>query len=158
MAWLQQSLQLALLQPWAAHSNGTASHMLADMDSALDPWLPPSTRVFVLGTLFPTSVVLFTLLYDFLSVFPWPKFCQTIWRCVRSPFTDFIGLEDLDCEHGPTLVPPAWKPRVLVLLSTVEVVAWAAVFAYDVLAEDVARARIVQAGAAFLAWVSSRNP
>lgn len=157
MDWLQQSSQLSLLQSWATYTTGTASHMLAYRDSELDPWLPPSTRVFVLGTLLPTAVVLLTLFYDFLSALPWPKFCQDAWHVFRSPFTDFMGLKDLNGESGPTLVQPAWKTRVLVALSAVEAVAWISALAYDILAGDVARARIVQAGAASLAWVSPRE-
>ena len=155
MDWLQQGSQLPLLRSWTVYTNGTAAHRLASKGSELDPWLPPSTRIFVLGTLIPTSVVLITFLYDFLSVLRWPKFCRDIWHTLKSPFTDFMGLKDLEGELGPAVVQPLWKRRVLVSLSTIEAVAWAAVLAYDVLAGDIARARVLQTGAALLAWVRS---
>ena len=156
MGWLKQSLQSPLLSSWSATAysdSETASTLLAGEHSTLDPWLSPSTRILVLGTLLPVSVLLLTLLYDVLSAIRWPKFCQAIMRAIRSPITDFMSLEDLDGERGPVLIPSPWRIRILVLLSSLEAVAWAAILAYELLAGDVEQICVIRAGVAFLTWV-----
>lgn len=147
MDWLVQSSQKTLNQPWANLSFWKS-------DSDLDPWFPPQSRTLVLGTLVPASIVLFTLLYDVLSTIRWPKFVQNAWRALKSPFMDFMQLEDLDGEYGPDVVSAKGKVWLLVVLSTLEAVAWATALAYELLAGDVERSHTLQTGAVFLAWVS----
>lgn len=109
----------------------------------------------MLGTVIPASVVLVTLVYDLLSAVRWPRRIQDGLRKLKSPFVDFMGLEDLIGEPGPTVTVPVWKLRTLVALSAVETVGWAAALAYQVLAGDVKQRSVVQAGVVFLAWVRS---
>ena len=107
----------------------------------------------MLGTVIPAGVVLLTLLYDFLSAVRWPRRIQDGWRVLKSPFVDFMQLDDLLEEPGANIVVPTWKVRMLVMLSSAETIGWAAALAYEVLAGDVKRSDIGQAAAELLAWV-----
>ncbi|KAI0091009.1 pleiotropic drug resistance ABC transporter [Irpex rosettiformis] len=152
MDWHQQSSSWQLSVPLQVQSESSWPEERLAGDSGLDPWFPPTTRTFVLGTVIPAGVVLLTLLYDLLRAVRWPKRFQASWRALKSPFVDFMGLEDLLGEPGPTTVAPIWKVRTLVALSAVETIGWAAALAYEVLAGDVKQSYIGQTGMILLAW------
>ncbi|KAH8100998.1 P-loop containing nucleoside triphosphate hydrolase protein [Cristinia sonorae] len=129
-------------------ANWTLSY--TELDGGIQPTLP-EIRTVVLGTIIPAAVVAFTLTYDFLSTVHLPKFISGFIRFLRAPFMNFIYLEDLEEEPGEQQLPPLWKSRLLAILSCLEAIGWAAVFAYN----EFLGAEIVeniQAGVGFLTW------
>lgn len=124
------------------------------LGNGFDSWISPTTRVVFLGTILPGAVILLTLLFDLLARIHWPKALRRLGSKIRSPFVDFITLDELKSELGPTLTPPAWKPRTLVVLSTLQAAGWAAVLAYGFLAGDVDSIRLVRDAVGLLSWVS----
>ena len=123
----------------------------------LDSWISPTTRIVFLGTVLPGTVLLLTLLYDLTAFIHWPKALRQLGTKIRSPFVDFLTLKDLKCEPGPLLTPPAWKPRVLVVLSVIQAAGWATVLAYGLLAGDVDNTKQVRGVVGLASWVSEQD-
>lgn len=119
----------------------------------MDVWISPTTRLVFLGTILPGAVILLTLLFDVLASLPWPKAFRRLGRKLCSPFKDFLTLDDLNSVPGPPQVPPAWKLRTLVVLSTLDAAGWAAVVTYGLLAGDVTGTKSVRGVVNLLAWV-----
>jgi hypothetical protein len=154
MDWLLDGWQSTLSLSTAPIGLESTKQNLDGVDSGLDPWLPPTIRTVILGTTIPASIALFTLLYDLSSAIRWPKLIQYGWHVLKAPFTDFMGLQDLDEKSSQNVVQPQWKLWILVVLSTAEAAGWATVVAYEAIAGDVSRSNLIQAGVIFLAWVS----
>ena len=151
MDWLLIQAQIPL-----GLGNLTVS-LTDNVDSALpnvSPWLTPELRIIVLGTIVPASVVAWTLLYDFFCAIRFPKVIRVIVQLLRSPFEDFLHIEDLEEQPGELRIPPAWKSRIWVTLSCFEAIGWAALFAYDEFV-GAGRAESMQAGVGFITWVSA---
>ncbi|TCD63205.1 hypothetical protein EIP91_005844 [Steccherinum ochraceum] len=126
----------------------------SDISPASDSHLSPdmqTVQTVVLGTVIPAAVVVFTLCWDFLNSIRLPKFVYKIVQFLRSPFMNFLHLEDLEEEPGDLRVPPPWKSRLLAALSCLEAVRLAALFAYDE-AVGAELAERVQAAVGFIAW------
>lgn len=124
--------------------------------SSLDgPWTPwsPSLRLLFLGTILPAAIVLFTLFYDLVCFIPWPTPVKALWNVLKSPFRDFLTIDDLETELGPTQTPPTWKARVLVVFSALETAVWAAFLAYELFAGDETKFVLGRAAVSVAAWV-----
>ena len=124
-----------------------------EVSFSIDSWLTPELRIVVLGTILPASVIAWTLLYDIFSIIPYPRLLVRLVQAIKSPFRDFLQLEDLEEQPSERQIPPVWKTRLLVTLTCVEAVRWAALFAYHEFTDGGVDERI-QAGVGFLTWVS----
>lgn len=71
--------------------------------------------------------------YDVISALPWPNVVEGVFNGLSAPFTDFITLEDVDEKHVP-LRPQTWRPRVMILLSSLACVGWIGVLSYSTIA------------------------
>lgn len=112
-----------------------------------------------LWTFLPSGIALWAVVYDllcsrFLRQY-YPKTLIWLFNALRSPFTDFLSLDDLQDELGPVLSPPVWKHRLLVSLAVVQAWVWAAVAAYSwIVGEDGWWKSSAPAAGALLGWVS----
>lgn len=124
-----------------------------EVSSSIDSWLTPELRIVMLGTILPATVIAWTLLYDLLSIIPYPCLLVRLSQAIKSPFRDFLQLEDLEEQSSERQIPPVWKTRLLVTLTCAEAVRCAALFAYHEFSDGGVDERI-QAGVGFLTWVS----
>ncbi len=116
-------------------------------------WRSVQFRTLVLGSAVPSVVVLLIFTYDLLSAIQLPKGFKKLLRILASPFTNFLSLDDLEDEPGPTYVPPLWKIRAMAILSAIQAVAWAAFFCYAEVVGDLGEGWGFEAGVGFMSWV-----
>ncbi|PSR81585.1 hypothetical protein PHLCEN_2v6351 [Hermanssonia centrifuga] len=139
--------------------NQSALPNFDESNDGLSPWLSHHTRILVLGTLIPGCIALLTLSYDLLACIRWPVCMRKLAKRVKSPFRDFLTLDDLqESEPRPVLVPPTWKIRTLIVLSALEAICWAAFFAYCQFLDNAGTAYVIQTGVGLLTWVRSLVP
>jgi hypothetical protein len=80
-----------------------------------------------------------------------PKYPQAIWNSLRSPFQNFLTLEDLEDAVGPVAGRPRLKTSSLVALGLLQCAGWLACFVYALVGdpEQAAAAPLLIS----LAWV-----
>lgn len=159
-SWLAQAQVITLrsVSIWQQDLAGTSSNPTKSSDDTIpspsdSPWLSTQFRTLILGSAVPSVVIMLILAHDMLTTIELPKPAQKLLRVLASPFTNFLSLNDLEDEPGPTYVPPLWKSRIMAILSAIQAVVWAAFFCYVEVVGDMAPGRGVEAGVGFMSWV-----
>lgn len=88
-----------------------------------------------MSALEPTNVVsvvllLTTIVHDLTSRLQSPKYTQTIWQTLSSPFQNFLTLEDLEELPGPSAHRSLSSLVGLALLGLLQCAGWLACFVY----------------------------
>lgn len=115
---------------------------------------------FLLWTSLPALIALITVLYDISSSRTLRRRCPDHFgrfgRALKSPFTDFLTLEDLDVPAGSPGKTPLWKTRATLVLSTVQAVLWTTVVAYRLAAREEQEGWLLvgEAAGSLVSWVS----
>jgi hypothetical protein len=96
--------------------------------SDTDPFTPPKW----LDSVLPAIIIITALLLDLVSAVPYPRPLRSLWRWISSPFRNFLTLDDLLLEPvDRTPENTDGKARVLVRLSGLAFVGWAACLMYS---------------------------
>ena len=72
----------------------------------------------------PGAIIFATLLYDLASSISQLKFVRAVFRCLSSPFRNFLALEDLSESVDLTPRWPKVKNRILIGLASIMLVGW----------------------------------
>jgi len=84
----------------------------------------------------PAAIIFATLLHDLASSISQPKFVRAVFRCLSSPFRNFLALEDLS---EPVDLTPRWpkvKNRILIGLASIMFVGWVGCLGFSLYMDD----------------------
>lgn len=118
--------------------------------------LPPTNWIYDdFPTYISVSVIVFTIFYDLLIATRFPGSIRKLFKCISSPFENFLHVEDLEeytSSKPVKLTPPRWKLLLLVLLPFLQVLLKISFLSYHVVSGNSREA--LQCAIVAFAWVS----